>query len=60
MTTAREVLDLAERMGVRVSLSPDPGKVRVESKGSEIPAGLIVLVLENKTEVLRALSMVAS
>jgi len=51
---ATEILDLAGRMGVRVSLSSIQGKIRIQSDPAP-PLALMMLLIDNKSEILEAL-----
>ncbi len=49
-----EILDLAGRMGVAVTLSSIPGKIQIKAT-PEPPLALMKLLLDHKPEVLEAL-----
>ena len=51
---ATEILDLAGRMGVAVTLSTIPGKIVIKAT-PEPPLALMQLLLDNKPQVLEAL-----
>ena len=51
---ATEILDLAGRMGVAVTLSAIPGKIQIKAT-PEPPLALMKLLLDHKPEVLAVL-----
>ncbi len=51
---ATEILNLAGRMGVIVTLSSIQGKIRIQSDPAP-PLALMKLLIDNKSEVIEAL-----
>ena len=49
-----ELLDLAGRMGVSVTLSSIQGKIRIQSDPAP-PLALMKLLIDNKSEIIEAL-----